>query len=235
MTTRATCLGALVLALGFLATAPLQGQTVTATLTGTVADPSGAILPGVTVIATNQGTQIAYSSEANASGVYTIPFLPVGTYVVTAEMTGFKKAVTNPIKLEVDQTARLDIKLELGQISDIVSVTGVAPILQTETTTVGNVITGNTTTSLPLNGRNFQQLTLLVPGTINPNPAGFNGVGQGTQGRPYVNGNREQSNAFLLDGVSVDETIDNRIGSPRGLVRSIGANGRFAASDNTNA
>ncbi|PYV15473.1 MAG: hypothetical protein DMG07_09695, partial [Acidobacteria bacterium] len=166
----------------------------------------------MTVIATNQGTQIAYSSEANASGVYTIPFLPVGTYVVTAEMTGFKKAVTNPIKLEVDQTARLDIKLELGQISDIVSVTGVAPILQTETTTVGNVITGNTTTSLPLNGRNFQQLTLLVPGTINPNPAGFNGVGQGTQGRPYVNGNREQSNAFLLDGVSVDETIDNRIG-----------------------
>ena len=89
-------------------------------------------------------------------------------------------------------------------------VQGVAPILQTESTTVGQVISGNTTISLPLNGRNFQQLTLLVPGAISPNPGAFNTVGG--QGRPYVNGNREQGNSFLLDGVSTDETIDNRIG-----------------------
>jgi hypothetical protein len=201
------------LAAALIATSPaiILGQTVTATLTGSVTDQSGAVVPGASVKAVNQGTQIEYSAEATASGVYTIPFLPVGTYVVSAEMTGFKKVVTNPIKLDVNQTAKVDVKLELGQISDTVSVTGVAPILQTETTVVGNVISGNTTTSLPLNGRNFQQLTLLVPGAINPNPAGFNGVGQTTQGRPYVNGNREQGNAFLLDGVSIDETIDNRI------------------------
>ena len=143
---------------------------------------------------------------------YTIPFLPVGDYVVSVEATGFKKIISNPIKLEVNQTARIDLKLEVGEVTQEVIVQDVAPILQTENVTVGQVITGTTTTSLPLNGRNFQQLTLLVPGTINPNPGGFNSVGQGSQGRPYVNGNREQGNAFLLDGISVDETIDNRIG-----------------------
>src|SRR5262245_13200173 len=121
----------------------LPAQTVTATLTGTVSDPSGGALPGVTIVAPNQGTHVDYSTESNASGVYTIAFLPIGSYVVSAEMTGFKKAVTNPITLEVNQTARLDVKLELGQISDTVSVTGVAPILQSETTVVGQVITGN--------------------------------------------------------------------------------------------
>src|SRR5688572_20186650 len=213
MGTRIKYLGFALLVLGSISSlAPvLHAQTVTATLTGTVMDPTGAVLPGVSVKATNQGTQVDYATVANDAGVYTLPFLPVGTYVISTEMTGFKKSVTNPIKLEVNQTAKVDLTLELGQISDTVSVSGVAPMLQTESTVVGNVISGHTTTALPLNGRNFQQLTLLVPGTINPNPAGFNGVGMQTQGRPYVNGNREQGNAFLLDGVSIDETIDNRI------------------------
>jgi hypothetical protein len=166
----------------------------------------------VKVVAINQGTKLEYTAQTSDSGVYTIPFLPVGDYVVTVEATGFKRLVSNPIKLEVNQIARVDLKLQLGEVSQEVTVTGIAPVLQTESVTVGNVISGNTTTALPLNGRNFQQLTLLVPGTINPNPNGFTGAGQGAQGRPYVNGNREQGNAFLLDGISVDETIDNRIG-----------------------
>ncbi|MFN7945284.1 MAG: TonB-dependent receptor [Blastocatellia bacterium] len=187
-------------------------QTFTATLTGTVTDSGGAALPNVKVVATNQGTRLEYTAVTSASGIYTVPFLPVGTYVVTVEATGFKKLVSNEIKLEINQTARVDLTLQVGAVSEQVTVEGVAPVLQTENVTVGNVISGNTTTNLPLNGRNFQQLTLLVPGTINPNPGGFTAVGQGAQGRPYVNGNREQGNAFLLDGISVDETIDNRIG-----------------------
>ncbi len=113
----------------------------------------------------------------------------------------------------MNQTARVDLTLEIGAITDEVTVEASSAVLQTESPTVGQVISGNTTVGLPLNGRNFQQLTLLVAGAITPNPGGFTGPGiQGGQGRPFVNGNREQGNAFLLDGISVDETIDNRIG-----------------------
>src|SRR5262245_52798852 len=191
--------------------ATTSAQTYTATVTGTVTDPSGASVRGVKVTATNQGTRLEYNAQTNDTGVYSIPFLPPGNYVITIEATGFKRLVSNEIILEVNQIARIDMKLQIGTVDEQVNITDVAPILQTENVTVGNVITGNTATNLPLNGRNFQQLTLLIPGTINPAPGGFNGVGQGAQGRPYVNGNREQSNAFLLDGISVDETIDNRI------------------------
>jgi len=175
-----------------------------------LSDQSGALVPNAKIIATNQGTKIEYNAQSNDSGVYSMPFLPIGTYVVAVESSGFKKLVTNPIKLEVNQTARVDLRLELGEVTEIIEVGGVAPILQTESTTVGQVISGTTVGNLPLNGRNFQQLTLLVPGAISPNMRAFNGAE--AQGRPYVNGNREQGNAFLLDGVSVDETIDNRIG-----------------------
>ncbi len=185
-------------------------QTYTATVTGTVSDAQGAAVAGAKVVAVNQGTKLEYNAQTSDSGVYTIPFLPVGSYVISIEASGFKKLVSNEITLEVNQTARINLSLQVGGVSETVNVTDVAPVLQTESVTVGGVISGNTTTALPLNGRNFQQLTLLVPGTINPNPAGFNSPNG--QGRPYVNGNREQGNSFLLDGISVDETIDNRIG-----------------------
>ena len=190
----------------------VSAQTYTATVTGTVQDPNGAPVPKISVVATNEGTKLEYKAQTSDQGVYTIPFLPVGNYILTIEATGFKKLVSNPIALEINQTARIDLQLLIGSVGESVTIEAAAPVLQTENVTVGQVITGTTTTSLPLNGRNFQQLTLLVPGTINPNPGGFNSVGQGSQGRPYVNGNREQGNAFLLDGISVDETIDNRIG-----------------------
>lgn len=211
MKTATQRLSVLLLVIGMVFT-PLTAtaQTYTATLTGTVADPQGSAVPNAKVIATNQGTKLEYTAKTSDSGNYTIPFLPVGAYTISVEATGFKRLSSNEIKLEVNQTARVNLEMQVGGVSETVTISDVAPILQTENTTVGGVITGNTTTALPLNGRNFQQLTLLVPGTINPNPGGFNDVLG--QGRPYVNGNREQGNSFLLDGVSVDETIDNRIG-----------------------
>ena len=189
---------------------PVAAQTFTATLTGTISDQNGGALPNAKVVATNQGTKLDYTSTTTDAGIYTLPFLPVGSYIITVEAGGFKKLVSNEIKLEINQTARVNLAMQVGGVNEQVTITDAAPILQTENTTVGGVISGNTTTALPLNGRNFQQLTLLVPGTINPNPGGFNSPNG--QGRPYVNGNREQGNSFLLDGISVDETIDNRIG-----------------------
>lgn len=188
-------------------------QTYTATVTGNVTDPQGSAIAGAKVVAINQGTKLEYAVQSNEAGVYTIPFLPVGSYVISIEASGFKKLVSSEFKLEVNQIARINLALQVGAVTEQVTVTDVAPILQTENVTVGQVITGNTTTNLPLNGRNFQQLTLLIPGVVSPNPGAFNSASlQGGQGRPYVNGNREQGNAFLLDGISVDETIDNRIG-----------------------
>ncbi|MDQ3255329.1 MAG: carboxypeptidase regulatory-like domain-containing protein, partial [Acidobacteriota bacterium] len=169
-------------------------------------------MPNVKVVATNQGTKLEYTAQSSEDGLYTIPFLPIGSYVVSVEASGFKRLISNPLQLEVNQVARVDLSMEVGEVSQQVIVEDVAPILQTESTTVGQVITGNTVVNLPLNGRNFQQLTLLVHGAITPNPGGFTNPGLGTQARPFVNGNREQGNSFLLDGISVDETIDNRIG-----------------------
>jgi carboxypeptidase family protein/TonB-dependent receptor-like protein len=203
----------LVLGLIFTPITSAFAQTYTATVTGTVTDPQGAAIAGVKVVATNQGTKLEYTAQTGASGVYTVPFLPVGVYMLTVESTGFKKLVSNEIKLEINQTARIDLQLQVGGVNEVVNVQDVATVLQTESVTVGNVISGSTTTNLPLNGRNFQQLALLLPGAVTPNPGGFNSVSlQNGQGRPYVNGQREQGNSFLLDGVSVDETIDNRIG-----------------------
>jgi hypothetical protein len=211
-TSRLLLAAALVLLACCLVPGRLLAQTYTATLTGTVVDPGGGAVPHVKVTAINEGTKLEYRAETSDAGVYRISFLPIGTYVVSVEATGFKKMLSTPIQLEVNQVARVDLTLELGSVTDQVDVKADSPVLQTETPTVGQVISGNTTVGLPLNGRNFQQLALLVPGAITPNPSGFTSVGPGAQGRPYVNGNREQGNAFLLDGISVDETIDNRIG-----------------------
>ena len=93
----------------------------------------------------------------------------------------------------------------------MVEVTAAAPVLQTESATVGEVISGNTVQSLPLNGRNVGQLALLLPGTVTYNPRGFTNIGSVNMNRPFVNGNREQTNNFTVDGLDVNETIDNRV------------------------
>ena len=131
--------------------------------------------------------------------------------MVKAELSGFKTATTQPITLEAKQIARLDFKMEVGALEDTVEVTAAAPVLQTESATVGEVISGNTVQSLPLNGRNTGQLALLLPGTVTYNPRGFTNIGSVNMNRPFVNGNREQTNNFIVDGLDVNETIDNRV------------------------
>jgi hypothetical protein len=189
---------------------PAAAQTGTATITGLITDETGAALPGVTVTATNQATNVEHTVITNDAGNYTITPVTVGTYVVKAVLSGFRTMTTAPIALEARQVARLDFKMGVG-LTETVQVYETTPILQTETTTVGEVISGNTVQSLPLNGRNTGQLTLLLPGTVTYNPRGFTNIGSINMNRPFVNGNREQTNNFTVDGFDVNETIDNRV------------------------
>ncbi len=201
-----------ILAMGFtLLGSPAQAQTGAASITGLIVDQTGAALPGVTVTATNQATNVEQVAVTNQAGAYTITPVVVGTYVVKAELAGFRPTATSPLTLEATQVARLDFKMGVGGVTEKVDVMSVAPILQTETSTVGEVLSGNTVQSLPLNGRNTGQLALLLPGTITYNPRGFTNIGSVNMNRPFVNGNREQTNNFTVDGLDVNETIDNRV------------------------
>lgn len=184
-------------------------QTITGAFTGTLSDQSGAVVPNAKVTATNTGTNVSYTAQSNDAGVYSLLFLPVGNYNMSAEVKGFKKATTGPFGLQVNQTARVDFKLEVGETSQSVEVTTAAPVLQTESTQTGESLQSKQLTELPLKGRNFVSLTLLVPGAVSPNP---DGMSSRFGARPYVNGNREQTNNFMLDGVDVNDSIDNRVG-----------------------
>jgi Carboxypeptidase regulatory-like domain len=185
-----------------LVSAAAVGQTITGSITGTVSDSSGAVIPNARITATSIGTNLSSSTLSNSAGVYNLLFLPIGDYKLTVEVAGFKKIEQGPFTLEVNQVARIDPKMEIGEVTQSVNVGAVAPILQTDSTQSGGVISGENASSLPLPGRSFTTLTLLMPGSVTPS---------GTSGRPYTNGNREQSNNFLLDGVDINETIDNGI------------------------
>jgi hypothetical protein len=153
----------------FLLVSVAMAQTTTGAITGTVSDPSGAAIPNVKITATNTATNIANTTQSNSAGVYSFPFLPIGDYTVTAEAQGFKKFVLGPFRLEVNQTARVDPKLEVGAITESIEIRDVAPVLQTESTQTGELLSSTKLTELPLNGRNFASLTLLVPGTVSTN------------------------------------------------------------------
>jgi hypothetical protein len=202
--------GLLLLAIG-LSPATVCAQTGAASLTGIVSDQSGAPVPGATVTATKQDTNVAYTGVSNEAGNYTLTSLPLGIYVVKAELTGFKTMLTKPIQVEAKQIVRLDFKLDVGALEDSIEVNAQSPILQTESATVGTVISGTTVGALPLNGRNTGQLALTLPGTVTPNPSAFTAIRNFSSGRPYVNGNREQTNNYTIDGVDMNESIDNLV------------------------
>ena len=186
----------------------LSAQTHFASVTGTVTSSDGVSVPKVKVVATNQDTQVTYTAVSNDEGLYTITALPIGTYVVTAQAQTFRPFQTNPIKLESGQNARIDISLAVGTTENV-EVTAVSPILQTQNAVVGAVISQTTIERMPLNGRNFSQLALLLPGVMTTAPDTFTEPKNFGQGRPYVNGQREQENNYMLDGMDMNEAIDN--------------------------
>jgi hypothetical protein len=192
---------------------PAWGQDVTATITGTVSDPSGAPIVGATVTAKDTDRGTLYTAHTNEAGVYNIVRIPVGAYELKVETKGFQTSLVPSVTLALNQTARIDVQMKVGQVTQTVEVTSEAPILKTDTTEVSTIIDSATNEALPLATRNYVQLTLLSPGAVTPNPQSFNtGDNVGSGGRPFINGNREQSNNFLLDGMDNNQVSDNLLG-----------------------
>jgi hypothetical protein len=190
----------------------LFGQGTSARITGTLQDSTGAIVPNAAVRASSVDSGQTWNTISNEAGIYTLPSLPPGGYTLSVEANGFKRLVTNAITLEINQVARVDLKLEVGAVAETLSVSGLAPLLQTESTQLGSIVTGNTTVNLPLNGRNFSQLTLLAPGVVTFDTTSYtDGSRSSSGGRPMVNGNRAQANNFRLDGFDNNESQDNLI------------------------
>jgi hypothetical protein len=191
----------------------LSAQEVTAAINGTVTDPSGASVADAKVTATDQDRGTVWPTTTNGSGFYNFPRLPIGNYQVKVESKGFQAQQQNGIALQLNQQARIDFQLKVGEMSETVTVSEAPPLLETQSTQLGTVIDARTNTQLPLATRNYVQLTLLSPGSVHPNPQNFaNGQTTANSARPYINGNREQTNNFLLDGIDNNQVSDNEVG-----------------------
>jgi len=192
-------------ALGWLSLAPSYGQVVNAALYGSVMDQSGAAIPGVSITVTNQETGVATKGVSDAAGNYSFPSLTPGTYSIAAEEQGFKGKIISGITLLVTQQARMNVQLEVGQVTTHVEVKGAAPLVETSTASVGTVIGESQVSDLPLNLRRLTSLATLVPGTVSASAFGYAAYLAG--GSPfsedtYVSaGGRDSSNTLLVDGM----------------------------------
>ncbi|MGA7708106.1 MAG: carboxypeptidase-like regulatory domain-containing protein, partial [Acidobacteriaceae bacterium] len=206
------CCSVLLVLLGMTNSA--WSQTVTADIVGTITDPAGAAVQGAAVKITSVERGTTYSAVTDNSGLYRISGIPVGNYTLTAEKSGFETVQRESFVLVLNQVARIDIALKVGHASETVKVSGMAPILKTETTQVDTVINAATNDEMPLAARNYVQLTLLAPGAVSTDPSSFNNGNNtaGYGGRPLINGNREQANNFLLDGMDNNQVSDNLLG-----------------------
>lgn len=211
------CLALLVLAAFSISAA--FSQTVTGNITGLVTDATGAVVPGATVAASNTATGVQTPATTNSAGVYTIRFLPIGQYTVSVSASGFATAQYPAFSLEVDQTAKIDVRLKVGSETQTTTVQGeLAPILNTNDAALGVVLTNNQIQTIPLNGRNFSSVTLFVPGAVNTNGTtgmtNNNAIERDTfySDVPNINGNRAQANNYTLDGIDINEGQNNLIG-----------------------
>jgi outer membrane receptor protein involved in Fe transport len=197
-----------------LFTGTSHAQEVTGAIVGTVVDQSGASLKNAKVTATDVERGTTLATTTNDSGAFNLPRVPVGHYAVKAEMKGFQTSANPAFEILLNQTIRVSFQMKVGEVSQTVEVSASAPLLQTDTTLLGNILNGKAATELPLSTRNINQLTLIAaPGVVTPNLFGFQAA-QNTfgTGRPYVNGAREQENNFILDGMDNNQPDNNDVG-----------------------
>jgi hypothetical protein len=185
-----------------------NGQTFRGTILGTVTDTSGAAVSGATVSVKNTGTGLLRTVNTSDDGSFSAPELPIGTYSVTVEKSGFKVGVVNGISVEVSTERRADVVLQPGDVSQTVEVSGdTLPQVESTSNTLGGIIESTVVTNLPVNGRDYQKLIFLVPGVagspdqITDSPGSF--------GVFSVNGARGRANNFLLDGTDMNDGYRN--------------------------
>ena len=203
------------LLLMFVTAVAAIAQVERASIIGNVTDATGAVAPNVAITVTNEDTNTRIQMVTDDAGAYTAVNLIPGSYRVNAVRSGFKPVIFRNFVLQVGQTARLDIRLEVGSVDQTVEVTGTVPLLQTESASVGQVISRESVNSLPLNGRNFVQLAILAPGVSGldyAQPGTINTGKRPDELRPggaaiQVNGGVSFSNQVLLDGIDNTEMI----------------------------
>ncbi len=186
-------------ALLLLAAVSSLGQFESGSVLGTVTDPGGSVVSGASITLTNTQTGTSVKGKTDGSGNFLFVNQRLGSYQVRAEKTGFRVAETSPFDLSVDARQRIDLKLELGSVSESVTVTGAAGLLETDTSSRGEVINPREMSELPLNGRAYADLTLLVPGVAKSLLE--NGTDSSRDASYNVNGQRSELNNFMLDGV----------------------------------
>src|SRR6266705_3642929 len=198
----------MIVALMVLAAAPGRAQTFRGTILGTVTDATGGVVPGAMVTVRNVDTGLLRNTETQADGSYRVPELPIGTYDVSVEKSGFQTSVTNGVKVDVAAERRVDAGLKPGEVKEQISVTG-EELVEIETTndTLGGTLTQESVKDLPINGRDYTKLIFLNPGVagspdqISDSPGSF--------GVFSMNGARGRSNNFLLDGTDMNDGYRN--------------------------
>jgi Carboxypeptidase regulatory-like domain/TonB-dependent Receptor Plug Domain len=186
------------------------GQDATGRVTGIIFDPSGATIADAHVTVTNVATHISRETTSDTTGFYQVLALPVGSYTVSVQRQGFRSATTSPSKLEINQTLKIDIKMEVGAAAESITVESTTGTVETINPTLGSTVSERTVQDMPLNGRNALDLALLQPGVLPAdNPA--NGSG-GTGGLQFsIGGGRSDSNTFVLDGGLNNDLLDNGV------------------------
>src|SRR5256714_4557377 len=174
-------------------------QTGTSNITGTVRDVNGAVVPGAAVTAKNEATGVSSTQNATDSGLFAFSSLPVGKYTISVEKQGFKTLQKTGNILEVGTPLAVDLALEIGQVSETVTVTGGQEQLQNSNATIGNVVEQKAIEALPLNGRNPLNLLLLEPGVVQRSAGG---AGSGV----HVNGARDRAYNVTIDGIEANES-----------------------------
>ena len=185
-------------------------QSTVGTILGTVSDPSGAVIAGVNVTVTNTATAISRTVTSDQTGSYKVLRLLPSTYTITAELAGFKKVVLSGITLQVNQDARYDIRMEVGELTQEVSVNAEGVVVQTDDATLGQVVDQQKVVELPLNGSNFMQLVAIGTGAvpIQTSQGGSTNGETGRDGQSYsISGQREVSMSYLVDGVETRTEI----------------------------